>query len=140
MKYFFIFAIFIGLSTSNLNYAFAYENIVPMNNKFPYLLANGKLAPPHRGKFIEVLSRPIRTTYSEVFWTQQDPVPLPAQFVEKYAGKTVGFVGYEADVVRINQTSGKYASVPCYEQYNHHYAVSLLGMSQKWHLLVVKHI
>ena len=131
MKYFFIFTIFIGLSTSYLKYAFAYANIVPMNKKFPYLLANGKLAPPHRGKFIELLSHPIRTTYSEVFWTQQDPVPLPAEFVEKYAGKTVGFVGYEADVVRINQTSGKYASVPCYEQYNHHYAVSLLGNESK---------
>ena len=105
--------------------------MVPMNTRFPYLLANGDLAPPHRGNYIEVMSRPIRTTYSEVFWTQQDPVPLPAEFVKKYAGQTVGFVGYEADVVRMNKTSGKYASVPCYEQYNHHYAVSLLGNESK---------
>ena len=71
-----------------------------MNTKFPYVLANGKLAPPHRGKFFEVMSRPIKTTYSEVYWTQQDPIPLPADFVKRYAGKTVGFVGYEADVIR----------------------------------------
>ena len=31
----------------------------------------------------------------------------------------------------MNQSSGEYASVPCYEQYNHHYAVSLLGNASK---------
>jgi hypothetical protein len=108
-----------------------HANNIPMNSKFPYKLGNGKLAPPHRGKYIEVFSRPIKTTYSQVFWAQQDPVPLPAEFVEKYKGKTVGFVGYEVDVVRINETSGKYASVPCFEQYNHHFAVSLLGNESK---------
>ena len=102
-----------------------------MNTNFPYTIANGGMAPPHRGNYIEVMSRKISTAYAEVFWTQQDPVPLPASFVHKYAGKTVGFVGYEVDVVRMNKTSQQLQSVPCYEQYNHHFAVSLLGNQSK---------
>ena len=53
----------------------------PMNTNFPYTIANGGMAPPHRGKYIEILSRKISTAYAEVFWTQQKPVPLPASFV-----------------------------------------------------------
>ena len=95
----------------------------PMNTEFPYTLSGGKPAPPHRGEFIEVLSRPIRLSYSEVFWAQQDPIPLPPQFVNRFAGKTVAFTGYEVDVVRKDpRQKGKFRSVPCYEVYNHHFA------------------
>ena len=87
----------------------------PMNQQFPYTLAGGIPAPPHRGEFIEVFSRPIRTTYSEVFWAQQDPIPLPKEFVEKFDGQTVAFTGYEVDVVRKDSATGTWRSVPCYE-------------------------
>eukprot|EP00949_MAST-11_sp_MAST-11-sp1_P003017 g3017.t1 len=104
----------------------------PMNTEFPYTISGGRAAPPHRGEFIEVFSRPIRTTYSEVFWAQQDPIPLPPAFVSKFADKTVAFTGYEVDVVRKDPDHpGQWRSVPCYEQYNHHFAVGIQGNASK---------
>jgi hypothetical protein len=104
----------------------------PMNTEFPYQLGGGRPAPPHRGSFIEVFSRPIRTTYSEVFWAQQAPIPLPEDFVRAFADKTVAFTGYEVDVVRKDpERQGQWRSVPCYEQYNHHFAVGIQGNASK---------
>ncbi len=106
----------------------------PMNARYPYQVGDARSgfrpAPPHRGEYIEVLSRPIRTAYGEVFWAQQQPVPLPADFVARFHGKTAAFVGYEADIFR-NGSDGTLKSVPCYEQYNHHFAVGLLGNGSK---------
>lgn len=99
-------------------------------NPYGYTIANPlPNAPPmvHRGEFFDVLSQPMTTQYSEVYWTNQDPVPLPADFVERYKGKTVSIIGVEADVVRA-KGDGTYESVPCYEQYNHHYAAYLQGV------------
>ena len=118
------------LASVELRAAVATEN-APMNGQFPYVLASGTEAPPHRGDFIEVFSRPIRTTYSEVFWAQQDPIPLPKDFVERFDGETVAFTGYEVDVVRKDDATGAWRSVPCYEQYNHHFAVGIQGRASK---------
>ena len=104
----------------------------PMNTEFPYQLGGGRPAPPHRGSFIEVFSRPLRPPYSEVFWAQQAPIPLPEDFVRAFADKTVAFTGYEVDVVRKDpERQGQWRSVPCYEQYNHHFAVGIQGNASK---------
>lgn len=48
----------------------------------------------HRGQYFDVYGDWITTRYSEVFWTGQKPVDLPADFVAKYKGKTVSFTGF----------------------------------------------
>eukprot|EP00117_Sycon_ciliatum_P044302 scpid42913/ scgid31984/ len=100
-------------------------------NPYPYVIANPlPNAPPmkHRGEYFDVLSEPITTQYSQVYWTKQDPVPLPEDFVQRYKGKVASIIGVEADVVRA-KADGTYESVPCYEQYNHHYAAYLQGVN-----------
>lgn len=36
------------------------------------------------------------------------------------AGKLINFVGYEFDIVRVDNATGKESSVPAWEHYNHH--------------------
>lgn len=47
-----------------------------------YLNASHVPAGPasHRGSYIDVYSFNISTRYSEVYWTMQPPIPLPAHF------------------------------------------------------------
>jgi len=74
----------------------------------------------HRGSFIDVYSWNISTRYSEVYWTMQPAVPLPADFVARYAGRVVALTGMEYDAVR-TAADGTETSVPITHQYNHHH-------------------
>ena len=88
-----------------------------------YKIANlppGAPSPKHRGKFIEVYGDNITTHYSEVYWTVQPDVALPADFVSKYKGKVVAFTGYEVDALR-QMPDGTEKHVNLYESYNHHH-------------------
>eukprot|EP01062_Namystynia_karyoxenos_P053990 TRINITY_DN4407_c0_g1_i1.p1 TRINITY_DN4407_c0_g1~~TRINITY_DN4407_c0_g1_i1.p1 ORF type:complete len:832 (+),score=241.78 TRINITY_DN4407_c0_g1_i1:80-2575(+) len=102
-----------------------------MNGEYPGI-SNGLpgFRAEHRGEWFEVLSDPITTRYSEVYWTSMPPVPLPPDFVARYQGRAVSITGYEADIVQEN-SSGGYESVPAYESYNHHYVFTLLGSQSK---------
>merc|ERR1719272_1460062 len=55
----------------------------------------------HRGEYIDVYGFNISTHYSEVYWTMQPPIPLPAEFVARFAGKVVALTGYEVDSIRM---------------------------------------
>jgi hypothetical protein len=37
--------------------------------------------------------------YGEVYWTMMDPVPLDSQLVDRFRGKVMAIVGFEADQV-----------------------------------------
>lgn len=107
----------------------------PMNQHAKYVVSNA--LPGHEdeardffGEWFEVYSPPIRTRYSEVFWTAMDPVPLPASIVARYNGSTaMAVTGYEVDVVR--RTADGERSVPCTESYNHHYTNLLVSSAAK---------
>ena len=51
-------------------------------------------------EFFDVYLGPIETVYSQVWWKQFDPVPLPEDIVKRFAGKGIAIVGYETDSVR----------------------------------------
>jgi hypothetical protein len=108
----------------NGNYLFA--NPVSANGTSDPFPAGGAPAPAFRGKFIDVYTDNITTVYSQVFWTDMPPVPLPADFVARFAGKVVSITGYEADMVRV-QTDGSEIHVPLFEQYNHHHNAYVVG-------------
>lgn len=57
------------------------------------------------------------------------PVPLPADFVARFKGKTVAITGHEDDAVRLNAETGEEEHVPLYDAYNHHHNAYLLGAS-----------
>jgi len=48
-------------------------------------------------------------------------VPLPTDIVQRFDGKVMAITGVETDIVRRNADDND-VSVPCYEQYNHHYS------------------
>ena len=50
-------------------------------------------------EWFEIYSPPIRSQYSQVYWTMQDAVPLPKDIVERFDGKVMAVTGYEADQV-----------------------------------------
>ena len=41
----------------------------------------------------------VNTRYSQVYWTRNDPVPLPPALVERFDGRTMSITGYEIDQV-----------------------------------------
>eukprot|EP00294_Goniomonas_avonlea_P005205 CAMPEP_0114558124 /NCGR_PEP_ID=MMETSP0114-20121206/10203_1 /TAXON_ID=31324 /ORGANISM="Goniomonas sp, Strain m" /LENGTH=847 /DNA_ID=CAMNT_0001743471 /DNA_START=21 /DNA_END=2564 /DNA_ORIENTATION=- len=86
--------------------------------------------PVHRGRSFTVYGDPITTRYSEVFWTAQPPVALPADFVAEYKGKVVSFTGFEVDIIR-KLPNGTDVSVPSFEHYNHHYCATIRGAEAK---------
>merc|ERR1711907_828549 len=63
--------------------------------------------------------------YSEVAWRTLPPVDLPAAIVHKYRNSSMAVTGFEVDVLRFNNATGKTESVPAYQSYNHHYGVGL---------------
>ena len=74
---------------------------------------------------LDLLTPPIRTRYSEVYWSLMPPIALPADLVKRYDGKVMAITGHEVNVVRKDNATGKEVSVPCYESYNHHFTASL---------------
>ncbi|CAE8678345.1 unnamed protein product [Polarella glacialis] len=103
-----------------------------MNSDVQYFVANA--LPGHSehprsfwGDWFEVYSPAIRSRYAEVFWKVLEPVPLPADVVERYKGSTssMAVTGFEVDVVR--RGVGGDVSVPCTESYNHHYTANLVS-------------
>jgi len=104
----------------------------PQMNPGDYLIANAKPGGDRgifRGEFFEILSHPISTVYSEVYWTVQKPIPLPQDVIDRFAdGRVMALTGYEVDIVRSSPIEkGKYLSVPAYQHYNHHYYVYIKG-------------
>ena len=41
----------------------------------------------------------VQTLYSQVYWTRNSPVDLPAELVARFAGKVMAITGYEVDQV-----------------------------------------
>jgi len=72
-----------------------------------------------------VYAGPITTLYSEVFWAPLPEVELSPELVERFKGKAMAVVGFEADQVR--RTPDGDVSVPINIAYNHHYGATLLG-------------
>eukprot|EP01047_Picozoa_sp_COSAG01_P001690 COSAG01_NODE_40_length_32708_cov_25.641234_5_plen_866_part_00 len=75
-------------------------------------------------EYFDVYTPPIRTRYSEVYWTTMPPVPLPVEMVRKYDGRVMALTGHEVNVIR-RHGNGSETDVPCYDSYNHHFVASL---------------
>ena len=88
----------------------------------------------HRGKFFDMLAPPITTHYSEVFWTAQPAMDLPAHIVQEFAGRAISFTGFEVDIVEVFPNGTEVPdvpSIPSYEVYNHHYCATVRGEKAK---------
>lgn len=73
----------------------------------------------------DVYTPPIKTFYSQVFWTGLDPVGLPDDIVKYFDGKDMAVVGFELDQVR--RTEEGDVSVPINVAYNHHFESTMAG-------------
>ncbi|KAK3262691.1 hypothetical protein CYMTET_28467 [Cymbomonas tetramitiformis] len=80
---------------------------------------------PNGVEYFDLYSPPIVSLYSQVFWKGLPPVPLPADVVERYAGKGMAVVGFEMDQVRRTATGD--VSVPISVAYNHHFESTMVG-------------
>ena len=99
-------------------------------NDLTYKVANSDIYTADFGNadFFEVYSPLIRTRYSEVHWTTQDPVPLSDEIRARFENKTMAVVGYEVDqVYHQKDSAGNDASVPITYTYCHHYNAWLLN-------------
>ena len=74
-------------------------------NAVPYQIANPAAGhAAHRfgfrnsSAYFEVYSPWIESRYSEVVWRSLDAVPLPADVVAKYDGRTMAVTGFEVNV------------------------------------------
>merc|ERR1712025_1465784 len=76
-------------------------------------------------EYMDVYSPPISSRYGDVFWTMMDPVPLDGEFVKRFDGRSVAFVGYEVD--QVQRTENGDISVPITWAYNHHYCAFING-------------
>merc|ERR1719399_1363351 len=83
----------------------------------------------------EVLSPPMTTLYSQVWWRPLAPVNLPADIVQKYKGKGMALVGWEIDQVR--HTPEGDVSVPMSASYNHHWDSFMIGGNASFREVVV---
>jgi len=111
-----------------------------MNGEYPFApMPGGKpgLFPkayrdyPGGAEYYEVVSEPMTTLYSQVWWTPLAPMPFPEEMVKKYAGRKVAIVGWEIDQVR-NGTDGVWRSVPISASYNHHYTAQVIGAAARF--------
>ena len=79
----------------------------------------------------DVLSPPITTLYSQVWWAPLAPVSFPEEMIAKYTNKTVAIVGWEIDQVRV-LPDGTEHSVPISATYNHHYNLQIIGAAAQF--------
>jgi hypothetical protein len=86
----------------------------------------------------------VETRYSQVYWTRNAPVALPADIIARFKGKVMAITGYEVDQVvsddpssktnsRDSETTDK--SIPIYNAYNHHYFGWLQGADSEMYKL-----
>merc|ERR1719433_838916 len=75
---------------------------------------------PGGTEYFDVWSPPIKSLYSQVFWTRLPTVPLPKEIVERFDGKAMAVVGFEMDQVR-KLPDGTEQSIPISYAYNHHF-------------------
>ena len=99
--------------------------------KYPPPFNAKNYTPAHRGEYFDVYGHWIETRYSEVFWTAQPAVPLPADIVAKFKGRAISFTGFEVDVVAGGENNETEYSIPEFEVYNHHYCATVLGSASK---------
>lgn len=85
----------------------------------------------HRGNYFDIYGHWMTTRYSEVFWTAQPAIPLPAHIVARYKGKAISITGFEVDIVTGGENGTTESSVPEYEVYNHHYCATITGSASK---------
>ena len=87
-------------------------------------------SPEHRGKHFDVYGHWIETHYSEVFWTAQPAVPLPADVVAAFKGRPISFTGFEVDVVAGGENNVSEWSIPEFQVYkkSNGYCPRLIGM------------
>lgn len=106
-------------------------------NARPYVIANGdassenEFSTEYTSEYFDVYSPTIRSLYSQVQWTMQEPVLIPEEIIDRFSGgKVMAIVGYEADQVR-QLEDGTEESVPITWAYNHHYQAWLLHRSER---------
>lgn len=75
-------------------------------------------------EYFEVYHGPIKSVYSEVFWTTLSN-DLPKDIVDRFDGKAIAIVGLEMDQVR--RTDQGDVSVPITLAYNHHHDTAVVG-------------
>lgn len=49
----------------------------------------------------------VQTRYSQVYWTNSGPLPLPDEIISRFAGKVMAITGYEVDQVRRRRGCGR---------------------------------
>jgi len=103
-------------------------------------------------RFFDAYSKPIKSLYSQVHWTNHGQIPLPPHVTTRYDDTTtntarvdadaddekintdtMALVGYEVDQVMVDAASGEEVSVPITWAYNHHYMVFLMGKTEIEH-------
>lgn len=76
-------------------------------------------------EYFDWYSPNITQLYSQVFWTGTTPVELPEEIVQRYAGRGMAVVGFEANQVR--RTAQGDVPVPIDVVYNHHFESNMVG-------------
>ena len=97
-----------------------------MNDDY-YAISNSDLYKAEFfGEYFDVYTPPIRTRYSEVYWTPVEPFDIPPEIVERFNNKTMAITGYESDQVRVDD-EGNEIPVPITHAYNHHYSAWIMN-------------
>ena len=101
----------------------------PNQTGWPSWLTNTSFRDyPGGVEMFEVHLGPVTSTYGEVFWTHLPSVELSDELKQRFKGKGMAVVGFEADQVRKGAgPNGEDVSVPINVAYNHHYGARLLG-------------
>ena len=97
----------------------------PTPNATGHFNTNWNEYPNGGVEYFEVYLGPMKTLYSQVWWSSVPTVPLPPDLVKRFEGKGMAIVGYETDSVR--RTDSGDVSVPINMAYNHHHDVYLTG-------------
>jgi hypothetical protein len=115
-----------------------------MNGEYPLSVTPGGTAGlfprafkdyPGGVEYFDVYSPPMKTLYSQVWWSPLEPTSLPTDIINKYKNKGMAIVGWEIDQVRrVKDKNGTLIdeSVPISASYNHHYVARLIGSKSKF--------
>jgi len=93
----------------------------------PYLNAATGQPLSHRGDYFEVYSTVKRLRYADVNNKVDEPVPLPADIVARFANSTVAFTGWETDTEQYDAAAKRWVPAKCTELYTHHYIINMFS-------------
>jgi len=93
----------------------------------------------HRGEYFEVVAPALTLKYGQVNYHPLE-AKFPDEIIQHFDGKPIAITGFETQVTRMDEDTGKEVAVPCSDLYNHHWNLFLASSKRGYSVEEYAHL